>query len=86
MTTLARLQELLARDFELKLESLDGQATLESMAIDSLRMIEILFSVEDEFKITMPSEQAQIREKVKTLGDLAGYIDALAAEQGKAAT
>ena len=50
----------------------------------SLRMIEILFSVEDEFRITVPNEQAEIRSRVQTLGDLAGFIDELAAQQGKA--
>jgi acyl carrier protein len=85
MTTLERLRALLVRDFELKAEALQAGATLEGMDIDSLRMIEILFCVEDEFGITVPSEQAQLRERVKTLGDLAAYIDELVAAQGKAA-
>lgn len=86
MTTLERLQALLVRDFELKPEVLRPDATLESMDIDSLRMLEILFSVEEEFKIVVPSEQAPLRERVKTLGDLAGYIDELMASGGGATT
>jgi acyl carrier protein len=54
------------------------------MDIDSLRMLEILFTVEEDFKITVPSEQAALKERVKTLGDLAAYIDELVAEQSKA--
>ncbi len=77
MSTLERLQALLERDFQLAPPALVAEATLESLDIDSLRMIEILFSIEDEFKIAIPAEQAQIRERVKTLGDLAGYIDEL---------
>ena len=84
MTTLERLQALLARDFELKREALDAQATLESLDIDSLRMIEILFCVEDEFKITVAAEQAELRARLKTLGDLAVYIESLVAAQPKA--
>ncbi len=84
MSTLERLQALLARDFQLAPSALVSGATLESLDIDSLRMIEILFSIEDEFKITVPAEQAQIRERVKTLGDLAGYIDEIAIAPGKA--
>ena len=83
MTTLDRLQVLLSRDFEIKPDALDPQATLESLDIDSLRMIEILFSVEDEFRITVSSEQTELRARLKTLGDLAGYIDSLVAEQGE---
>jgi acyl carrier protein len=85
MSTLERLQGLLARDFQLAPAALVPEATLESLEIDSLRMIEILFSIEDEFKITVPAEPAQIRERVKTLGDLAGFVDEiLAAPPGKA--
>jgi acyl carrier protein len=84
MTTLERIAQLLVRDFDLKPEALAASATLESLEIDSLRMIEILFSIEDEFKITVPNEQAEIRARVQTLGDLAGFIDELATQQGKA--
>jgi acyl carrier protein len=77
MTTLERLQEMLARDFALQTGTLVPDATLESLDIDSLRMIEILFSVEDAFGISVPAEPAEIRARVRTLGDLAGYIDEL---------
>ena len=80
-TTIARLQALLARDFDAKPEALQPGTRLEDLDIDSLRMIEILFSVEDAFKITVPAEQAELREKVKTVGDLAAYIETLVAEQ-----
>lgn len=79
--TLTRLHALLAKDFELKPEALQSDTRLEDLDIDSLRMIEILFSVEDAFKITVPAEQAELRDKVKTVGELAAYIDTLVAEQ-----
>jgi acyl carrier protein len=84
VTTLERLRALLVRDFDLKREALDAEATLESLEIDSLRMIEILFCVEDEFKITVSTQQAELRARLKTLGDLAAYIDSLVAAQPKA--
>jgi len=84
-TTLARLHALLAQDFALKPGALAPETRLEDLDIDSLRMIEILFSVEDAFKVTVPAEQAELREKVKTVGDLAAYIDTLVAEQHGAA-
>ena len=80
MTTLERLRTLLVRDFDLKAEALQPEATLEGLEIDSLRMIEILFCVEDEFKIAVPAEHAELKSRLKTLGDLAAYIDALAAK------
>jgi acyl carrier protein len=83
MTTLERLQELLTSDFDLDPGVVQRDARLEELDIDSLRMIEILFSVEDAFKITVPAEQAELRTRLKTVGDLADYIDTLAgAKQG----
>jgi len=77
MSTLDRLRDLLARDLDLAPERLQPEATLESLEIDSLRMIEILFSVEDEFKIAVPAEHNELKARLKTLGDLAEYIDGL---------
>ena len=77
MTTLERLQALLERDFGLARAKLLPAATLESLDIDSLRMIEMLFVIEDEFKVTAGTDQAELRARLKTLGDLAQYIDTL---------
>jgi len=85
MTTLERLQEMLARDFDLAREALLPEATLESLDIDSLRMIEILFTLEDAFGITVSAEQSEIRARVRTLGDLAAYVDELVAARAGAA-
>ena len=82
MSTLERLSALLARDFEIAPAKLQPEATLEGLEIDSLRMIEILFCVEDEFKVSVPAEHGELRAKLRTLGDLAEYIDALVAAKG----
>jgi len=85
MTTFERLQAMLARDFDLEPGVLSAAATLESLDIDSLRLIEILFSIEDAFGITVSAEQSEIRSRVRTLGDLAGYIDELVAAKAEPA-
>jgi acyl carrier protein len=77
MTTIERLRELLQRDFQLAADRLTPEARLEDLEIDSLRMIEILFSVEDAFGIAVPADPAQLKAKVQTFGDLAAYIDEL---------
>jgi acyl carrier protein len=74
MTTIERLRALLARDFDMKPEALAPEATLESLDIDSLKMIEIVFCVEDEFKIAAPNDQAELRN-LRTFGDLAAFVD-----------
>ena len=83
MSVIERLAALLEREFSLAPSQLHPDATLESLDIDSLRLIEIVFAVEEEFGITMPQDQGEIRGRVKTLGDLAALIEGLAA--GKAA-
>jgi acyl carrier protein len=85
MSTLDRLRDLLARDFDLAPERLQPDATLESLEIDSLRMIEILFTVEDEFAIAVPAEHNELKSRLKTLGDLAEYLDGLVGAKAQGA-
>jgi acyl carrier protein len=79
MTTIEKLREMLARDFDFPADSLTPEATLESLGIDSLRMIEIVFAIEDAFAITVKAEPAELRTRLKSFGDLASYVDELAA-------
>ena len=83
MSTLARLGALLQRDFQIAPEALVPEATLESLEIDSLRMIETMFSIEDEFGISVSAEPAELRARLRTLGDLADAIDTLPARGEK---
>lgn len=82
MTTLERLQALLAREFGLEPARLHAGATLESLEIDSLRLIEILFVIEEEFAVSAPADTADLAARVKTLGDLAGLVEGLRAAGG----
>ena len=78
MSTAERLGTLLQRDFGVPTAALHPGATLESLDIDSLRMIEILFCIEEEFGISVSAEPAELRARLKTFGDLARYVDTLA--------
>jgi acyl carrier protein len=44
-------------------------------------VIEVLFAVEDEFKIKVPSEPVGSQTEIKTVGDLVAYVDKLIDEQ-----
>jgi len=79
MDTFEKLQQLLHKDFDIPVEKLSRDALLEDLEIDSLRMIEILFSVEEVFRITVPAEQQELRARLTTFGDLADYIQSLVA-------
>ena len=79
MSTLEKLRALLVSDFDVPLERLERDARLEDLEIDSLRLIEIVFSVEEAFGITVPAEQSELRTRLATFGDLVDYIDSLVA-------
>ena len=81
MTTLQSLQGIFKANFDLAPEVLQREAVLEDLAIDSLSMIEVLFAVEDEFKIVVPPEPAAWRGQIRTVGDLVDYVDELIAAQ-----
>jgi len=73
---------MIAEQFELKVEVLELGATLESLGLDSLAVIEFMFNIEDEFKIKLSNE---LLENIKTLQDVVNIIDTQVAEQhGKA--
>lgn len=85
MSTAERLATLLQRDFGIPPEALHANATLESLDIDSLRMIEILFCIEEDLGISVTAEPAELRARLRTFGDLADYIDTLVRDGGAAA-
>lgn len=76
-TTFERVRQVLAKEFEVASELIEPTARLDQLAIDSLAVIDVMFTLEDEFKITFPQDPGQL----PTVGDLAACIDRLAAQQ-----
>lgn len=81
MTTLQTLHRILQANFDLKVDELSLDSSLEDLDIDSLTIVEVLFAIEDEFKVTVPSESPAQQASLKTVGDLVAYVDRLVAEQ-----
>lgn len=75
--TLERLQAILVKDYKLDPAALTPDALLEGLGIDSLGTAELLFNIEDEFKVTLPSEQVHL----PALADVVAFIDRLVHEQ-----
>lgn len=76
-TTFEQLSAILARDYKLDPEALTLDAPLEGLGIDSLGVAELLFNVEDEFKITLPPDAVQL----PAIGDVVRFIDGLIVAQ-----
>jgi acyl carrier protein len=74
MNTLGTLEQILVRDYGVAAGQVTSDATLESLGLDSLSMLELMFKIEDRygFKITedMPAD-------LRTVGDVVVFIDGL---------
>jgi acyl carrier protein len=81
ISTFERLRAILVKDYQLAPDTVTMQADLEALGIDSLGVAELLFSIEDEFRVTLPPEPAELN----SVGEVVSYIDALVAGRKPAA-
>jgi acyl carrier protein len=79
VTTLDRLKTILHDDFGVDTGAVARDTRLDTLGIDSLTTIEILFRIEDAFGIRVPSVQEQPVQTLATVGDIVDMVDALAA-------
>lgn len=77
-STFETLREIIASDYTLARESLTPRTGLKELKIDSLAMIELIFTLEDRFNVIAED----VPEELQTLGDVANYIDGLIAQRG----
>lgn len=80
MTTTDRIRAMLVKDYKIDPDRLTADARFEDLGIDSMGLAELMFNIEDEFRVTVPDEQIQL----STLGDVANYIDKLMARNDSA--
>ena len=73
--TFAVVRELIARDHALAPETLTPETPLQSLAIDSLGLIELIFTLEERFDVLAD----KVPDDLPTLGSVADYIDSLVA-------
>ena len=76
-TTLDRLRAIMIKDSKVPPELMTPDANLESLGIDSLGTIELLWNIEDAFQIKLPSDPGALQ----TLGDVVRLVDELVALQ-----
>jgi acyl carrier protein len=76
-STFERLSAILAKDYKLSPDRLTLDAPLEGLGIDSLGTVELLWTIEDVFKIKLPSEPVDL----PTLGDVVRFVDELVLKQ-----
>jgi acyl carrier protein len=76
-STFERLSAILMKDYKLSADRLTLDAPLEGLGIDSLGTVELLWNVEDAFKIKLPPDPVDL----PTLGDVVRFIDELVLRQ-----
>jgi acyl carrier protein len=76
MSTLETLQEILVRDYGLSRERLTADARLETLGMDSLSLLELMFKIEDDFHVKIPGDPPA---GLRTVQDVVDYIDGLIA-------
>ena len=74
MDTLTRIKELAAAQFGGDAASIDENAPVTELGIDSLGFLEFLFELEDKLGFPIPQDAVA---NVKTLRELAVAVDAL---------
>jgi acyl carrier protein len=78
--TLETVCEILARKYSLPIGSITAGATLESLNLDSLDLIETLFEVEDEFHIRVPQDRGE-DVTIVTVQDIVDVVNRLVLQQ-----
>lgn len=70
---LDKMKDILEEQLECNREDITMESLLvDDLGADSLDAIDIVMSVEDEFKLEVPDE---IIEKIETVGDIVNYIE-----------
>ncbi len=68
-----RIKEILADQLDSDIDAMTMESDIANdLGADSLDVVELLMSIEDEFDIEIPDEEI---ENIKTIGDLVKYIE-----------
>lgn len=71
MDTLARIKDLTIKELALDPATIDPNAPLADLGVDSLTLIEFMFKIEDEFGVKVSDEELR---SIKCLADLERHV------------
>lgn len=72
-TVFEKLQKILAEQLEIDEQDINRDSELvDDLGADSLDLVDLVMSIEDEFAIEVPDEEI---EQLKTVGDAVKYIE-----------
>ena len=71
--TIDKIKQILADTLDVAEDELSADTNIATdLGADSLDVVEVLMSIEDEFKVEIPDEEI---ENIRTIGELAAYIE-----------
>ena len=74
MATIDKVKELISKQLNRPVEEItEDKEVVKDLGADSLDVVEMLMSLEEEFNITVPEEDTA---NIKTVGDIVKIIDA----------
>ena len=72
MATLDTIKDILQENLDIEADKITEEATLESLGIDSLDMVELICELEERLDVDFGEP-----EGLETMGDLVEYVDNL---------
>ena len=70
---LEKVKKILAEQFDVEEEKITPDTLISNdLGADSLDVVDLIMSIEDEFEVEVPDEEA---ENIKTVEDLGKYIE-----------
>ena len=70
---LEKVKAILSEQFEVEEDSITAETRIsEDLGADSLDVVDLLMSLEDEFEVEVPDDEI---ENIKTVGELVKYIE-----------
>ncbi len=71
---LEKVKSILSEQFDTEEDKITTETSITNdLGADSLDVVDLLMSIEDEFEVEVPDEEI---ENIKTVGDLVKYIEA----------
>ena len=71
MSSFDFIRQTLIDKFDVDAEAITSEATFETLGLDSLTMVELMFEVTEKYEIEIPNEKLDF----KTLGEAVAVID-----------
>ncbi len=70
---LEKVKAILSEQFDVEEDTITPESSIaDDLGADSLDVVDLLTSIEDEFEIEIPDEEV---ENIKTVGELVKYIE-----------